>query len=326
MARSIIYTNGVIAAKDKYLLKDKILRFCELSAEEAFRMLIESGFGGGAETAENVYEYEKLIEAEERAVDEFILEYAPSKEEQAYLLSPRDFHNAKAILKATYLKTDAEKMLAPQGEIAIEKLVAYIQNGDFSALEKEYPELKKACEDGLASLQEEEVSGAELSEIFEKAAYAYATRICKKNSTLRHLLQTKADMTNILIAFRAKEEQKAKNKYLPGGTLDEATLSKLFLDGEKAEDAFKYSVYRAFVRLCLDAKQKGLPFTAAEKIRDGYETEYFQQRRYNLKHIQPFLYYVFRRRTENANVRIVFVCLLAGLKEAEVKKRLRAAF
>ena len=58
MARNVIYTNGVIAAKDKFLLKDKILRFCELNAEEAFRMLLESGFGGGAETAGNVYEYE----------------------------------------------------------------------------------------------------------------------------------------------------------------------------------------------------------------------------------------------------------------------------
>jgi hypothetical protein len=54
MALNVIYTNGVIAAKDKYLLKDKILRFCELSAEEAFRMLLESGFGGGADTTDNV--------------------------------------------------------------------------------------------------------------------------------------------------------------------------------------------------------------------------------------------------------------------------------
>lgn len=326
MTPNVIYTNGVIAARDKYLLKDKILRFCELSAEEAFRMLIESGFGGGAETAENVYEYEKLIEAEEKAVDDFILEYAPSKEERAYLLSPRDFHNAKALIKAAYLKTDAEKMLAPQGEIAIEKLSSCIQNGDFSEFAKEYPELKKACEDGLKALEADEVLGAELSEIFEKAAYRQAARVCKRNGVLKHLLQTKADMTNILIAFRSKDEESAKNKYLPGGTLGEKTLSMLFSDSEKAEEAFAKTAYRDFVKTCFEAKQKGLPLSAAEKIRDGYETAYFQQRRYDLKKNQPFLYYVFRRRTENANVRIVFVCLLAGLKETDVKKRLRAAF
>ena len=324
MALSVIYTNGVIAAKDKFLLKDKILRFCELNAEEAFRMLLESGFGGGAETAANVYEYEKLVEAEEKAVDEFILEYAPSKEERAYLLSPRDFHNAKAIIKAAYLQADAKKMLAPQGEIAIERLQACIQNGDFSSLEKEYPELVAACKDGLNALQADAVSGAALSEIFEKAAYAYTVRVCKRNGVLKQLLLAKTDMTNILIAFRSKDEESAKSKYLPGGMLDKQSLSKLFLDGEKAEAAFEKTAYHSFVKLCVGAKQKGLPLSAAEKIRDGYETEYFQQRRYELKNNQPFLYYVFRRRTENANVRIVFVCLLAGLKEADVKKRLRA--
>ena len=53
MAKTIdvTYTTGVIAAREKYLLKDKIYRLCELSEREAFRVLVESGFGGGAETA-----------------------------------------------------------------------------------------------------------------------------------------------------------------------------------------------------------------------------------------------------------------------------------
>ena len=87
------YTNGVIAAREKYLLKDKLYRLCELTAEDAFRALIESGFGAGA-LAESVYEYEKLIAAEEASLDGFVREYAPSPAEKAYLLSPRDFHNA----------------------------------------------------------------------------------------------------------------------------------------------------------------------------------------------------------------------------------------
>jgi len=35
MAKDLLYTNGVIAAKEKYLLKDKIFRLCEGGAEEA---------------------------------------------------------------------------------------------------------------------------------------------------------------------------------------------------------------------------------------------------------------------------------------------------
>ena len=45
----VAYTSGVIAVREKYLLKDKIFRFCESTAEEVFRALLENGFGGGAE-------------------------------------------------------------------------------------------------------------------------------------------------------------------------------------------------------------------------------------------------------------------------------------
>ena len=101
MALDIAYTSGVIAVREKYLLKERIYRLCELSAEEAFRMLLESGFGGGAETATSVYDYEKLIAVEEEKTDAFIREFAPKKGIAEYLLAPRDFHNAKALVKAS---------------------------------------------------------------------------------------------------------------------------------------------------------------------------------------------------------------------------------
>ena len=101
MGKDLNYTNGVIAVREKYLLKDKILKLCETSAEDALRSLLESGFGKGVEIS-SVYDYEKLVAADEKSIDEFIREYAPSRAETEYLLSPRDFHNAKALVKAIY--------------------------------------------------------------------------------------------------------------------------------------------------------------------------------------------------------------------------------
>lgn len=45
MGKDVIYTNGVIAAREKYLLKEKLLRLCEGKVEDAFRILLESGYG-----------------------------------------------------------------------------------------------------------------------------------------------------------------------------------------------------------------------------------------------------------------------------------------
>jgi len=323
MALDVVYTNGVIAAREKYLLKDKISRLAELSAEEAFRALVESGYGGG-ETVASVYDYEKLVEAEERLLDEFILEYAPSDAERTYFLSPRDFHNAKALLKASYLKESAEKMLAPDGEIPVKELEKAIKEKDFSALKERNSELYEAVRQALTAFEKETVSGAEIGEIFEKANVKRLQKIAGKNKTLKKLLTRKIDMTNLLTAFRAGEEEIAKSKYLPYGTLREETL-RLFFDEqtENAEKFFKNTEYATFVSRCLEAKKKGLPLTDAEKLLDSFEADYFYEKRYDLKNKDPFLYYVFKRKAENANVRIVFVCLLAGLKEQEIKRRLR---
>lgn len=317
------YTNGVIAAKEKRLLKEKLYRLCELSAEESFRALLDSGFGGGAETATSVYDFEKLIEKEEGDLDEFIRQYSPSLAEKEYLLSPRDFHNAKALIKAAHLERSAEGMLSPDGMIAKSLLADCVKSGDFTPIKQLNAYLGGACEETTALLAEES-SGAKTGEIFEKALQKHLFQMVKRKSVLKKLLLAKADMMNILIAFRAGDAEAAQEKYLPIGTLKKEDLDGLFTeDTEKAIKCFSGTPYKAFVESCFSAKEKGLPYTEAEKILAGYDVAYFAERKYELEKNEPFLYYVYRRRVENANVRIVFVCLLAGLSEQDVKKRLR---
>lgn len=319
------YTNGVIAVREKYLLKEKIFRLCELSAEEAFRMLLEIGYGGGAEITADVYEYEKLIEAEEKSLDGFIREYATSETEEKYLLAPRDFHNAKALLKASYLGVDVEKMLAPEGLITIDVLKTCIAEKQFAQIEVHNPVLAETCKRAMTVL-DEELSGAKVGGIFEKAKYEYLCSIVKRNAVLKRILTEKIDMTNILIFLRCGDEQLAKEQYLPMGSLSIERLNALFLeDKERAQKAFDETEYQTFVKTCFSALEKGLPMTEAEKMLDGYDVQYFAKRKYELSRSEPFLYYVYRRKMENENVRIIFVCLLAGLSEQDVKKRLRSA-
>ncbi|MBE7068807.1 MAG: hypothetical protein E7381_05855 [Clostridiales bacterium] len=315
------YTNGVIAVREKYLLKEKLLRFCALTAEESFRALLDSGFGGGAETTVNVYEYEKLLSADEKSLNSFIREYAPSYTEKAFLLSSRDFHNAKALVKAHFLGESPEKMLTEQGLVDVNTLSECVQKGDFSAL-AHTPYLQKACQDATLSLTEN-ASGAKIGEIFEKNLYTHLYVLVKNKRGLKKILVRKVDMTNILIAFRANGNEDNQEKYLPFGSLTATDLQKLS-DNEQAQAYFSKTPYAEFVKTCILAKEKNLPFTQAEKMLDGFELDWYAQHKYELKKHEPFLYYAYRRKTENANVRIVFACLLAGLNEQEIIKRLRA--
>lgn len=311
----------MIAVREKHLLKDKIFRMCELSADEAFRFLLENGFGAGAETLPSVYEYENLIKAEENRTDDFVREYAPSHTEKAYLLSPRDFHNAKALLKASYLGVSAEGMLASAGLEKIETLSACVEKKDFSALENK--ELAKACEQAVVLL-EEDPSGVKLGMIFERACHRYLLSVCKRRPLLKRLTNAKADMQNILISFRSADEKIAKAQYLPEGKIKYSVLETLFSgDREKIKSAFKKTGYWEFVESCLEAKEKGLPTTEAERIFGGYEVKIFEDRKYELQKSEPFLYFVYRKRLECANLRVIFACLLSGQDEREIRKRIR---
>ncbi|MBQ8320605.1 MAG: V-type ATPase subunit [Clostridia bacterium] len=325
MALNCVYTTGVIAVKEKSLLKERIFRLAEMTVDEVFRTLLEHGYGGGAETAGSLHEYEALIAYEEKELDAFIREYAPTKSDAAYFLAPRDFHNAKALFKANYLSVDAEKMLAGEGLIPLTTLKKCMETADYSEIEQVNPELASACKEALKLLEEESVSGAAIGLIFDRAAYLHLAKITKFSPVLKSFVRAKADMINIVTAFRMGGRESAFDQYLPLGFLKKEQLSKIVLgDGEKIVSTFSSTPYALFVKACLEAAEKNLPPSEAEKMLASYETEYFSARKYELQRDKPFLYYVLRRRAENSNVRIIFAGKLAGLDEQGIKKRLRA--
>lgn len=328
MAKDVLYTNGVIAVKEKNLLGDKILRLCESGEEEAFRMLVESGFGGGTEV-ESVRSFEALIAAEENALDAFIREYSPTEAEKVYLLSERDFHNAKALVKAEHLSAETEKMLAPEGLIPVKDILSCIRSADFEPLGERLNQALSATEKLFAEAAERgegnAVSGAEIGRIFARAAYAELISVCGKKPVLKKLITARIDMANILGAMRAASAESAENAYITGGKLSFKQISGVFgSDAEHAANCLKRTPYADFYASCLKAKESGRPFTQAEKILASYEKNFFEERKYELERSEPFLYYAFRRRAEIENVRIVFVCLAAGMEEQEIKSRLRA--
>ena len=317
------YTNGVIAVREKNFLGEKLLRICEMQPEDAFRFLLDSGFGAGAEGVNDVHDFEKLVAIEDSRLYAFIREYAPSKAELEYLLVPNDFHNAKALLKAKSLGVSADNMLASEGLIAIKTLSDCVNEGDFAPL-KDFAYLKTACEE-VSALLEEDKDGAKVGQIFDKALFEQLWQVLKGKKFLRGLLSEKADVTNVLTALRSKDAESALDSYLPHGKLKITELEKLFdTDAEKTKKYFANTEYADFISVCLTAKEKGKPLSEGEKVRDSREVEYFARRKYELQKSEPFLYFVYRKKTELSNVRIAFVCLNAGLSETAIKARLRS--
>lgn len=327
MAKDVVYTNGVIAVRENGLLKDKLIKFAEGSAKEAFTALKDGGFGRGAE-AEDEYAYEKLVLADELDIDEFVREYAPTNAEKEYFLAPRDFHNAKALFKAEKLGVEALNMLSPEGLIPVAELSRTIKSGEYSALNPQLSAALSSAEklfaDGGNENAPAQVSGAEVGIIFDEAMFLRLFKVCGKNALLKKLLQTKADYANILTAFRSQTPEYAQSFYISGGKLPQESLAGLFnADVDVSLVAPRSKAYQDFIKVCIAEKSNGRPLTSAERIFESFETDFLAEKKYELKCAQPFLYYVLRRRAENANVRILMGGLLSGLGDSQIKSRLR---
>ena len=322
MAKDLTYVGGIIAVKETSLLKDKILAFCEMSAESAFRALAESGFLKNTDV-NSVFDYEKVLQADEADIDAFTREYAPNNAIKTYFFAPRDFHNAKALVKAKYLNSEADKMLAPEGLLSIDTLKKVI---DGEKAEGVYPELLSAIKSATELFEKDgaNTSGAEVGKIFEQQQYACLLTACRRDSLLKKLLIKKVDMTNILITMRSNTPEYAANNVILGGKIPLDKLLLLFGENEeKAEQALDNTYLEKFWKECFKTRQTGLPFMKTEKSVAALEIDFLSEHKYELRRSQPFMYYIFRRRTENENVRIVLSCLLAGMPADDIKGRLR---
>lgn len=293
------FTNGVIAVRENRLLGEKLLRFPELSAGEVLRALSESGFGGGESDPDAIYAHEAGV------LDGFIRTYAPGETEKSYFLAPRDFHNLKALYKAEKLGISADGMLAPEGMYSLEELKAML------AENKGAPDIA------------EEATGAEIGAAFDRAMFSHLFRVCRLRPVLKKLLGVRADMTNLLTALRAETREEAENLFMSGGNLKKTDFDRIFSEniGEK-EHALDHTPYLSFYAACLAAKEKKKPFTDAERMKEEFETRYFFEKRFALSGKEQFLYYVFRRKAEIANVRTILVCLNAGVDAREIGRRL----
>ena len=151
-----MYTGGVIAVREKRFLGDRLLRMCGGTAERRlprFRKAVTAAARPRLPPAITRRSWRR----KRGPSCDFIREYAPSEAEEGYFLYPFDFHNAKALFKASLLHADAEKLLAPEGKIPLSELSAALSAKSYPAAWKE---LKEALESADAYVADGGGAGA----------------------------------------------------------------------------------------------------------------------------------------------------------------------
>ena len=319
------YANGRAKALEKNLLnKDRISRMIEsTSISDALKVLSEVNFGKGI-PLENTNDFDKLIDAEEKALIDFIKEVGQNQEIITFFLAKYDYNNAEAIIKSKYLKADITQTLKADGVYSVSTLKEKIMIDDYrsfsQALSTELLKADNMFVNGKAT-------GQEIDLIFKKALYEELYLCSRKLGDLKRIYNTKADTTNIAIAIRTRNFSEAKEIFVDGGKLKLGQLKIICEESpEIIKDKIKDYDLRDFIDLATASLQANSPLSDFEKLSEDFSLNILMKDKYSIEGNVPFLLYCYYKFAELTNVRIIMVCLKNNVQKNVIKEKIRRGY
>ena len=297
---SKLFYGALASSKQAGLLKaERISRMldCE-TAEEAFKLATEGGFGGGS--AQTI---EQAIAFERNALAEFIKNECPSEKLKKYLLCRYDFLNAETLLKAKHIGFDCKEILIDCGLISPTFLRESI-NADF------YEELPKPLASALTTADKL---------FIDKTA---------DGSFLAQDVIKKIDCANLMTAVRCDGDVDLFDAtFIEGGRISREKVSILLSkDFATAEKEFLFDDASEFVKLLAKDFAEDRALVLAESYADSQAIKSLSQRRFDLTPTEEFYLYWLYKQSQITNVNVIVVGLNSNADKAEIKMRMRESY
>lgn len=314
-----LYANGRIAVMSTRLLgADKFTRLAESNTlAEAVKLLIESGYGGGAALS-NPNDYEQLLIAELDEALKVLKELCGNKHAVKYFLAKYDYLNAKALMKCKYMRQDGLAFCYTEASIAPNTMQQAFVSDDYSVCSKNMAE---ACDAIDTAYAEGNRSPSIVDVTLDKAMFAdmliYANKCRLRFRFVKEMFAYLADTTNLMSAYRVKKAGLDKSVYADmlviGGKISRDLLLELF-DNLQQYSNLSYE-YKQFYALCSTDNASLLTAEGEQKnhlykiLRDNAD----------LTTIQPVLEYFFNKVNEIERIRKVFVAIKSGFDKDKIK-------
>ena len=318
------FINGIVKSREKYLITgEKFARMADsVSADEAFSLLRENGFGGEGEFC--CADYEKLINGERQKLENFIREYCPEKRFADCVFSENDFFNAECALRLHYGAGD-KAMYKTEGNVLLSELTAYVK-GEKSSVPSH---ISKAIDEAKKLFDENAATGFKVGMIFLRAYYAYALKTAVKGAQKDGVVY-EIDCKNISTAVRQIGRESGKNTdngYIDGGKIDLRDLEVITSGDENAVlKKFSSSEYLPLIKLALKEKLSGKPLVEFERECESFTLKKLKERRFETEGLFPLLLYYNYKINELKNVRIVIVGKISGADKDVIRTRLRECY
>lgn len=300
----------------------------QTTVQGVMNILSEFGYGDGKEP-DNPRDYEKVLRTKLEEAYETVYSIIPDEKEMNLFSYPNDFHNAKVLLKAEFLKTNAEHLLLDTGIIPKEQMEEMIRKRNFEGMSVKMREAVKEAIDVFSKTRDPQ----EIDIILDKACYQDMLSDAEdsKNEFVINYIRLLIDILNVNAFVRLREIEKPKTFFrkicLTGGNLDGGFFEDAYEEAYQslAEKLEPFGFRDVFLKGAEDARVYA-KYTCFEKLLDDLKLSFVRDSLYIPFGIEPIVGYIVAKETEIKNLRIILAGLVAGTPKDEIRERLRETY
>lgn len=315
------YAVAKIKVKENHLLTNSNLE--QLASEDSIERIVsilrEKGYD--FDIVERYEDYEIVLEKAEETLYKLIKEILEDDDIVKIFLSKNDYYNIKLALKSQIQGKEYTNKLLNSGTILKEDILSIMENKEYERLEKN---MKQAIVEAM-DLYEKTNKPFIIDAILDRQCFSNMKELAQKldNEFIIKYIEKLIDITNIKTFFRIRKIYKDKYilevSYIEGGKISLNT----FVDNlEEDEQNLKYK----FIGFSDTIEQAIYNYNSLDKFCDNYIMNYMKEAKLKSLTIEPILAYIYAKKTEFKNIRIIFTGKLNHISTGKIKERLRESY
>ena len=321
MSDKFVFQNAKIKhMESKLITSQAIQRLLECaSANDAFRVLLEMGFGSGIPVETN--DFDVLFSHEEENAVALLKEFNVGDALDAFLVE-YDYLNLKSVFKAYMTKTDYSTTLT--GLYDVNEMKSQVEGVEAENLPRE---MKEAVATLLELEKAEKLSPRIIDVTIDKAMYKHILSLVKKSGNLaKRYYVKKIDYLNILSFLRVQKLSLPLEffvtGFIEGGMLKQEVFENSFDSVEKFKENTKQTEFREIVEKTAETKD----IVALEVAIDNDLLKMFRDEFNDLFSIAPIVNYYLTKRTEIKLTKLIVAGIKNHVAPELIKERMREIY
>ena len=321
MSDKFVFQNAKIKhMESKLITSQSVQRLIECATpDDAFKVLLEMGFGSGIPVETN--DFDTLFAHEEENAVALLKEFNVSDALNAFLVEI-DYLNLKSVFKAHATNTDFSSTLV--GLYDVNEMKALVDGVESENLPRE---MKEAVAYLLELEKAEKLSPRIIDVTIDRAMFKHILSLVKKSGNLakRYYIK-KIDYLNILSFLRVKKLSLPldffEKGFIEGGTLAEDVFASAFDSMEKFKENTKQTEFREVVEKTADTQD----IVALEVAIDNDLLKMFRDEFNDLFSIAPIVSYYLTKRTEIKLTKLIVAGIKNHVDPQLIKERMREIY